>query len=89
MDIEACVWPGENALHPLRAEKFPADKKRQHLAGEDLRQPRVVDPQDQMEDIFLVPQVAGSNTVGIVCFGARVLLGIGCAIFVKWRNAVP
>lgn len=38
---------------------------------------------------LIVPPVAGSNTARLVCFGARVLLGIGCAMYVKWRNAAP
>ena len=45
VNIEAGVPPGENALGPLGAEKLLADKHRQHLSGEDLRQ-----PQDLMED---------------------------------------
>jgi len=50
VDVEAGVRPREQPLHPLRAEKLPADEKGQHLAGEDLRQSRVVDPRDLMED---------------------------------------
>ena len=54
VDIEAGVPKGVNALGPLGAEELPPDKKRRHLAGEDLRQPRVVDPRDLMEDARLV-----------------------------------
>ena len=50
VDVEAGVRPGENALGPFRAQQLLADKHRQNLAGEDLRQPRVVDPRDLMED---------------------------------------
>jgi len=40
----------KNALGPFRAQQLLADKIGQHLAGEDLRQPRVVDPRDLVED---------------------------------------
>ena len=50
VDIEAGVPPGENALGPFRAQQLLADKIGRHLAGEDLPQPRVVDPRDLMED---------------------------------------
>jgi hypothetical protein len=42
VDVEARVPPGENALRPLRAEQPLADKQPEHLMGEDLGQPRVV-----------------------------------------------
>jgi len=44
------VAPGEKALRPFRAEEFPANKKRQHLAAEDLGQAQIVDPGNLMED---------------------------------------
>jgi len=50
MDIEARVRPGENALGPLGAQKLLADQEPEDLPAEDLRQPRVVDPRDRMED---------------------------------------
>jgi hypothetical protein len=50
VDIEAGVPPGKNALGPFRAQQLLADKIGRHLAGEDLRQPRVVDPRDPPED---------------------------------------
>jgi hypothetical protein len=53
VDIEAGVPPGENALAPLRAQQLLADKKSQNLPGEDLRQPRVVDPRDLIEPRIL------------------------------------
>jgi hypothetical protein len=46
VDVEAGVRPGENALGPFRAEKLPADEEGQDLTGEDLGQPRIVDPRD-------------------------------------------
>jgi hypothetical protein len=54
VDIEAGVPPGENALGPFRAQQLLADKHRQGLPGENLGQPRVVDPRDLMEDACLV-----------------------------------
>jgi hypothetical protein len=53
VDVEAGVPPGENALGPLQAEKFSADEKGQHLAGEDLGETRVVDPRDLIEPRIL------------------------------------
>jgi len=44
------VAPGEKALRPFRPEEFPANKKRHHLAAEDLRQAQIVDPGNLMED---------------------------------------
>jgi len=38
---------------------------------------------------FVVPKLSASSTVDIVCFTARILLAIGCALYVKWRNAMP
>jgi len=54
MDVETGVPPRENALGPFQAQQLLADKHRQHLAGEDLGQPRVVHPRDLMEDTRLV-----------------------------------
>ncbi len=51
--------PGEEALRSLRAEKFLADKERQHLSGEDLLESRVVDPGDLMEDAPTVRAALG------------------------------
>ena len=44
VDVEAGVRPEENALGPFRAQQLLEDKHHQDLPGEDLRQPRVVDP---------------------------------------------
>ena len=57
--------PGENALGPLGAEELPPDKKRQHLPGEDLGQPRVVDPRDLMEDARLVHAALGHQEMEV------------------------
>jgi hypothetical protein len=59
MDIEAGVPPGENALGPFRAQQLLANKHRRHLPGEDLGQPRVVDPRDLMEDARLIHAALG------------------------------
>jgi len=44
VDVEPRVVPGENPFRPFGAEKLPADKVGEDLPGEELRQPRVVDP---------------------------------------------
>jgi hypothetical protein len=36
---------------------------------------------------FIVPKLAESLTVGTVCYVARIVLALGCAIYTKWRNA--
>jgi hypothetical protein len=38
---------------------------------------------------LVIPKLAASPTVGVVCFTARILLAIGCALYVKWRNSAP
>jgi len=63
VDIEAGVWPGENALGPLRVQKLLTGKHRQHLAGEDLRQPRVVDPRNLVKDTRLVRPALGHQVM--------------------------
>ena len=65
MDVEAGVAPGKQALRPLRAEKFPADEKRQGLPGEDLRQPRVVHPRDLIEDARRVHAALGHQEMEV------------------------
>jgi len=65
VDIEAGVPPGENALGPFRAQQLLADKHRQHLAGEDSGQPRVVDPRDLMEDARLVHAALGHQEMEV------------------------
>jgi hypothetical protein len=50
VNVKARVTPGENSLRPFRAEKIPADKKGQDLAGKYIDEPRVVDPGDPMEN---------------------------------------
>jgi len=51
--------PGENPLRPFGAEKLPADKKPENLAGKELSQPGVVDPGDPMEHPGLVHSSLG------------------------------
>jgi len=63
VDVEAGVRPRENALGPLRAQQLLADKHRQNLAGEDLGEPRVVDPRDLMEDARLVHSALGHQVM--------------------------
>ena len=53
------MWPGENHLGPFGAEKFFADKIREDLPGEELRQPGVVDPGDLVEGARLVHSALG------------------------------
>jgi len=63
VDIEACVWPGENALGAFRAQQLLADKHRQNLAGKDISETRVVDPRDLMKDTFLVRPALGRQVM--------------------------
>jgi len=65
VDVEAGVRPGENALSPFRAQQLLADKHRQDLAGEDLGQPRVVDPRDLMEDARFVHATLGHQEMEV------------------------
>jgi len=65
VDVESGVALGKQALRPLRAEKFSADEKRQDLPGEDLRQPRVVNPRDLMEDPRRVHSALGHQVVKV------------------------
>ena len=65
VDIEACVWPGENAFGPFRAQQLLADKHRQNLAGKDLGETRVVDPRDLMEDARLVGPALGHQKMEV------------------------
>jgi len=57
--------PGENAFRPIGAEKLPADKIGQDLAGEDLGQPRVCDPGDFMEETGLVHASLGHQEMEV------------------------
>ncbi len=59
VDVEAGVTPGENALRPLRAEQPLGDQQPEHFPGEDLGQPRVVDPGDLVEGPGLVHSALG------------------------------
>jgi len=65
VDMEAGVPPGENALGSLRAQRLLADKHRQHLAGEDLGQPRVIGPRNLMEDARCVHSALGHEIMEI------------------------
>jgi hypothetical protein len=46
-------------VRPFRTQEFLADKVGQDLAGEELGQPRVIDPGDLMEDPGLVHSALG------------------------------
>jgi len=61
--------PGKDPLSPLGADKFLPDKKHQDLAGENLGQPRVVHPRDQMEDARPIRPTLGHQEmkVGVSC----------------------
>jgi hypothetical protein len=65
VDIEAGVPQGENALGPFRAQQLLADKHRQDLPGEDLGQPRVVDPRDLMEDTRFIRAALGHQEMEV------------------------
>ena len=65
MDVEAGVTPGEDALRPLRAEHPLADKKPEHLTGEDLGQPRVVQMRQPMENSRLVHSPFGHKKMQV------------------------
>jgi len=65
VDVEAGVWPGENALGPFRAQQLLADKHRQDLAGKDLGERRVVDPRDLMEDARFVHAALGRQEMKV------------------------
>ena len=63
VDVKACVAPGEKPLRPCRAEEFPANKKRQHLAAEDLGQARIIKGADFMESAGLVHPALGHQVM--------------------------
>ncbi|MCX6563162.1 MAG: hypothetical protein NTU60_06105 [Candidatus Aminicenantes bacterium] len=63
MDVEAGVRPRKQPLCPFRAEKLPVDERGQHLTGEDLGEPRVVDPRDLMEGTPLVHAALGHQVM--------------------------
>jgi len=65
VDVEAGVRPGENALRPFRAQQLLTDKHRQDLAGKDLRQPRVVNTRNLMEDARLVGPALGHQKMEV------------------------
>ena len=41
-----------------------------------------------MGAVYGVPRLWPSPTVALVCFLAKIILAIGCAIYVKWSNAM-
>ena len=41
-----------------------------------------------MGSAFVIPRIAPSPTVSIVCFIARILIAIGCYLYIRWSNAV-
>ena len=46
--------PRKQTFFPFGAEEFLADQKFKNLPGEELGQPRVVDPEDLMENPGLI-----------------------------------
>jgi len=54
MNIEPRVPPGEKAVRPFGAQQLLVDKRGQDLVGEELSQPRVVDPSDLVEGTRLI-----------------------------------
>ena len=65
VDIEPRVLPGEESVCPFGAEEFLADKIGQDLAGEDLRQPGVVDPEDPVESAVLAHPALGHEEMEV------------------------
>lgn len=37
---------------------------------------------------FLVPEFVPGPTPAIVCFVARIVIAIGCYLYIRWENAV-
>jgi len=37
---------------------------------------------------FGIPHLGPSRTVALVCFLAKILIAIGCYIYIKWSNAM-
>jgi len=65
MNIEPRVPPGEEAFRPFGAEKFLADKIGQDFSGEEIRQSRVVDPGDLVEDPGLIHSALGHQEMEV------------------------
>ncbi len=59
------MLPRENALGPLRAEKLLADEKLEHVPGEDLGQPRVVDAGDETKAPFPIRPALGHQEMEV------------------------
>ena len=55
--------PGKDPLSQLGAQQLLADKVGQDLPGEDLRQPRIVDPGNYMEDAIRIHPALGHQVV--------------------------
>jgi hypothetical protein len=41
-----------------------------------------------MAATFLVPEFVPGPTTAIICFVARILIAIGCYLYIRWENAV-
>jgi len=65
VDVEAGVRPRENALRPFGAEEFPANKKRQHLAAEDLGQARIIKEAHLMEGAHRIHPALGHQKMQV------------------------
>jgi len=57
--------PGKDPLSPLGAQQLLADKVGQDLPGEDLRQPRIVDPGNYMEDAIRIHPALGHQKIQV------------------------
>lgn len=60
--VESGVPKGVDPLRPFGAQKILEDKIGQDLAGEELGEPRVVEPWDLMEDARLVHSALDGGT---------------------------
>jgi ABC-type glycerol-3-phosphate transport system permease component len=36
---------------------------------------------------FIIPELFSTSTIGLICYISRILIGIGCYIYVKIRHA--
>jgi hypothetical protein len=65
VDIEPGMSPGEKAFRPFGAEELLTDKRGDDLAGEEFRQPRVIDPGNLMEEARLVYSALGHQEMKV------------------------
>jgi hypothetical protein len=75
VDVKSGVSPGEEAVCPLGAQQLLVDEKPNNLAGEECRQPGVVDPGDLAEDAGLVHSALGHQEMQV---GMKIYPGPEC-----------